>query len=172
MASLASRLLSLARLESGSPLHPVGVDVQQLVCEMGENWRAAADRRWEIEAEPVGLVSGDREWLELAVDALIENAVRYTSPGDPIRLSCARRGCHVVLSLSDSGPGFDPADLPSVFDRFWHRRVGDGPTGSGLGLSMAQAAAAAHGGCVRASNARGGGALLELVLPSTEPVHS
>ena len=62
--------------------------------------------------------------------------------------------------MRDHGPGFDEADLPHVFDRFYRADSARGMPGSGLGLAIVRQAAEAHGGCVAAANAPGGGALV------------
>jgi two-component system sensor histidine kinase MprB len=67
-----------------------------------------------------------------------------------------------VLSVRDSGPGFDPKDLPHVFDRFYRADKARGLPGSGLGLAIVRQAAEAHGGEVEAGNAPGGGALVRV----------
>ena len=67
-----------------------------------------------------------------------------------------------VLSIRDSGPGFDPKDLPHVFDRFYRAEKARGLPGSGLGLAIVRQTAEAHGGYVRATNDPEGGARLDV----------
>ena len=93
-----------------------------LVDEVGRNWASSADRSWESDCPPTGLVQADPEWLELALDALIENAVHFTGPRDQIVLSCRVDGDWFIIAVADSGPGISADDLPHVFERFWHRR--------------------------------------------------
>jgi two-component system sensor histidine kinase MprB len=68
------------------------------------------------------------------------------------------------LVVRDHGPGFDPSDLPHVFDRFYRARSARSLPGSGLGLAIVRQVAEAHGGAVVAENAGGGGARLRLRL--------
>lgn len=165
MTALSNRLLALARLDSGHPVRPIPVDLGDLVDEVGRNWAAGADRRWERACAVTGTIRADPEWLQLALDAVIENAVHFTEPGDRIRLTCHETAQELVVTVADAGPGIADEDLPHVFERFWHRRPPDGPMGSGLGLPMAQAAVQAHGGRVTAGRSADGGALFELRLP-------
>lgn len=165
MAALSNRLLTLARLDSGEALRCQPTDLAELVGRIGGNWSANADRTWRIRNEPTGIVSLDPEWIALAVDALVENAVRFTADGGTIMLGCRALDTTCVITVSDSGPGIEPEDLPKVFDRFWHRMPPNGQLGSGLGLSMARAIAAAHGGALSARNHPLGGAVFELTLP-------
>ena len=165
MSSLSNRLLALARLDAGGVVHPAPLDIAELLEDVGRNWSSGVDREWVVDCRPTGVIRADPEWLELALDALIENAVHFTGPGDAIRLACATEGDRCTITVADSGPGIDSLDLPHIFERFWHRRPPAGPMGSGLGLPMAQAAAQAHGGTLTALNDPAGGAVLEITLP-------
>ncbi|MFK4087739.1 sensor histidine kinase [Kribbella sp. NPDC020789] len=176
LSALSTRLLALAKLDSGRALRYVDLDLGEFVDDVARNWCESADRDWTLE-RPAGvlIVAADRAWLELALDALIENAVHFTAPGDRIRLGCERSGSWYVLTVADAGPGIRADDLPHVFRRFWHRQPpSDAPMGSGLGLAMAQATAQAHGGRIVAAKAPEGGALFQLFLPAdgfTGPEH-
>jgi signal transduction histidine kinase len=107
----------------------------------------------------------DREWLALAVDALIENAVHFTQEDGTITISGSVRHDVCTITVADDGAGIEPQDLDNVFERFWHRKPPSGPMGSGLGLAMARASARAWGGDVAARNGVRGGARFELSLP-------
>jgi signal transduction histidine kinase len=165
MSSLSNRLLALARLDAGERMEAKPTDLSALIGEIGRNWTAAnTDRRWVVGCRPTGLLSCDPEWLELALDALIENAVHYTASGDLIGLSGRQDADRYTITVDDSGPGIAAADLPFVFDRFWHSRPENGPMGSGLGLPMARAVAEAHGGTLLATHSPEGGARFELTI--------
>ncbi len=166
LSALSTRLLALARLDSGRALRHVVFDIGDLLGSIGRNWSESADRDWLVDEPASVKVTADADWLELAVDALIENAVHFTAPGDRIRLSGTASGPWYVISVADAGPGIRAVDLPHVFERFWHRQPPSvAPMGSGLGLPMAQAAVQAHGGRITASAAPEGGALFEIFLP-------
>lgn len=165
MSALSNRLLALARLDSGVELRCQPTDLAELVEGLGTNWSASADRLWRIRNEATGTVPVDPEWITLAVDALIENAVHFTPDGGTVSLGCQVFPTTCIVTVGDSGPGIDADDLACVFDRFWHRMPPNGPMGSGLGLSMARATAAAHGGSLTAHNHVLGGAVFELTLP-------
>ncbi|TQJ06216.1 sensor histidine kinase [Kribbella jejuensis] len=168
LSALSTRLLALAKLDSGRALRYLELDLGQFLDAIGRNWRESADRDWVIERPPgTYLVEADGAWLELALDALIENAVHFTAPGERIRLSCEQTGAGYVISVADAGPGIRAVDLPHVFERFWHRRPpAKVPMGSGLGLAMAQATVQAHGGRITAGKAPEGGALFQVFLPA------
>jgi signal transduction histidine kinase len=164
MCALSSRLLALARLDSAQALQLQPLDLDELLDEMAANWAGSAEREWVV-VRGGGLVLADREWLELALDAIVENAVHFTAPGQRIELSCRRGEDGVTVAVSDSGPGIAPEDLPHVFERFWHRRPPDVMPGSGLGLAMAWAAAHAMGGTLHVTSRPEQGARFALTLP-------
>jgi signal transduction histidine kinase len=166
MTVLSNRLLALAQLDAGEVLPAQPVDFRDLVLELGRNWAAGAPRDWVIACcDEDAAVMGDRERLGQAVDALIENAVHFTTDGDRIELRGIVGPRECVVRVSDDGPGIASEDLDHVFERFWHRRPPHGPMGSGLGLAIAHATARACGGTARACNGPQGGAVFELHLP-------
>jgi signal transduction histidine kinase len=138
--------------------------------EVLRRWRPTADRRWQLGRLDKVTVQADRERLGLAVDALLENAVRHTADGDVIKLSVvtAGDGLPVRMIVSDSGQGIPAELLRHVFDRF---RSGDsGPSrGTGLGLALVSAVARAHGGDVLVHSIPGRGSEFELLLPAPAP---
>jgi signal transduction histidine kinase len=166
LSALSTRLLALAKLDSGRALRHLEIDLGELFAGIGRNWSESADRDWRLDQPAAADITADADWLELAIDAVIENAVHFTAPGDLIRLSTTICGSWYVMSVADSGPGIRAVDRPHVFERFWHRPPPSVvPMGSGLGLPMALAAVRAHGGRIVASQAPEGGALFEIFLP-------
>lgn len=168
MSALSGRLLALARLDFGHAVLPRPLDLSEVITETGRNWAANADRTWVIECGPTGLVELDPEWLGLALDALLENAIRFTQPGERIELSCRRDDNRATVVVADAGYGIAPEDIPHVFERFWHRNPPGSPPGSGLGLPMAREAAAAHGGSLTVTSTRDVGTRFELTLPCSQ----
>jgi len=165
MCALSSRLLALARLDSAQRLPLQPLDLNQFVGQIAANWTGSADRAWAV-ATDGGRVGADREWLELAVDAIVENAVHFTVPGDRIELACVQAPLMSTITVTDFGAGIAPDDLPHVFDRFWHRRPPDRAPGSGLGLAMALAATHAMGGSLTVTSSPGQGTRFTLSLPN------
>ena len=120
-------------------------------------------------ADDADEVEADAARLEQAVQNLAANAIRHIPEGGRLTLRATRDGDRVRIAVQDSGPGIPPEHLPHVFDRFYKAdasRAGTTiPSGSGLGLSIVQTIVQRHGGEVRASNAPGGGAVFEILLP-------
>lgn len=169
LTDLAGRLLAIEQLATTEALEAESLDAQQFLEKVGRRWAAAAQRGWVVDAAPTGLVLGDVRRLEEAVDALVENALRFTTTEDVIRLSVRRDGDSAVIEVADSGPGIPEADRERVFDRFFHRHPRGMEPGTGLGLSLVAAVATAHLGSAQAGRAPEGGALLTIRLPLLPP---
>jgi two-component system sensor histidine kinase MprB len=123
--------------------------------------RRSRDLRFRAELEPT-LVSGSPEQIDRAVMNLLDNAVKWSPPGGEIEVILSGG----VLSVRDSGPGFEAKDLSQVFDRFYRADNARALPGSGLGLAIVRQTAEAHGGYVRAANDPKGGARLEISFGS------
>lgn len=166
---LSDRLLALAAAEDQDVLHWSTVDMQALIADVAQRW-LPIDRRWSVAASSEAQVMGDSDRLILAVDALIENAVSNTVPGDAIRLSVTAPDHTVAIEVADTGKGIDANDQERIFDRSMHLEAGQSRAraGSGLGLSIVQAVATAHGGRVTLTSRFGLGASFALVLPAVD----
>jgi signal transduction histidine kinase len=163
---LADRLLLLATSEDPDFLSRSPVDIGPLLTAALQRW-APIDRCWRLEPSEPAVVVGDPDRLGLALDALIENAVKHTGAGGVIRLAARRRGDQVAIIVVDSGAGMPADRLATIFERF--ARLDDSRSrdrgGTGLGLAIVKAIVQAHGGTVRARSAVGTGSTFELVLP-------
>ena len=165
--ALGERLLMIAASEDPDFLHPEPVALDRYTMEVLRKWRPTADRRWSLGPLDPVVVRADRERLGLAVDALLENAVRHTAEGDSIRLSVLRGwdGETARMIVADGGEGVLPAELDRIFERFRTGSQLGGTRGTGLGLALVRAVARAHGGEVRVRSSPGKGSEFELVLP-------
>jgi signal transduction histidine kinase len=164
---LGERLLMIAASEDPDFLRPEPVALDAFTMEAFRKWMPTARRRWTLgHLDPV-LVTADRERLGLAVDALLENAVRHTAEGEEIRLEVVRdhHGGTARMIVADGGEGIPPAELDQIFDRFRSGSQLAGTRGTGLGLALVRAVAHAHGGEVRVRSAAGEGSEFALVLP-------
>jgi two-component system sensor histidine kinase MprB len=138
--------------------------------------RRAPGLDWDVQLTPFP-VWGDERLLGRAVMNLLDNAAKYSVPGEAggptdRQTDDGQPSGHVtvrlldgVLTVTDSGPGIAEADLPHVFDRFYRSSEARSLPGSGLGLAIVKHAAEQHGGMIYARNAPGAGAQFTLWLP-------
>ncbi len=172
MSSLVEDLLLLARLDAGRPLAREEVDLSRLVVESTADARVVApDHGWTLELtqEPV-VVIGDEQRLRQVVTNLVGNAGRHTPPGTTVTVGVHADERQATVTVRDDGPGL-PEDLAgTVFERFSRgdtARTRDSG-GSGLGLSIARAISAAHGGELSVDSTPGA-TTFALTLPAAGP---
>lgn len=168
MRRLTSRLLLLASAEGPEFLCPAAVDVDEIVVEALRRWNHVP-RRWSVGVLEEAGVHGDADRLTLAIDALIENAVDHTEPGDKIEFSARRDGAQVVLAVADEGSGIPASEVDRIFSRFSRIDVGRSREagGFGLGLAIVKAIAQAHQGTVHVTSTLGQGSVFELRIPAS-----
>src|SRR5215213_5850412 len=147
VSRISGRLLLLTATQLSELLVPDTLDVGALLRQAQQRWQPTTSRDLRLDTEPCVLV-GDWSLLESAVDALVENALRYTPPDGWVRLCCRRDGSSVVVEVADDGGGIPADRLPTVFQRRWHPGMADERSGTGLGLAIVKAIAEAHGGTV------------------------
>jgi two-component system, OmpR family, sensor kinase len=148
MERIVERLLLLAKSEQrGFAFEEM--DLEVFLSDLFMRWSEVAPRAWRLDVDVAGRLLADPEALRNALDALLENAVKYTDPGDAVELAAHADGLGgVVIEVSDSGAGVPPEALPRIFDR-WARADGARTRergGAGLGLAIVVAVARAHGG--------------------------
>jgi two-component system OmpR family sensor kinase len=130
---------------------------------------AIGDRRWSLDARATGTIVADRQRVTQALVQLAQNAVQHTEEGDEIGLGTFVGGGETRLWVRDTGPGIPFEEQERVFARFYRASVGRGSDGAGLGLSIVQAIARAHGGRLELASAPGSGATFTVVLPLDGP---
>jgi len=161
LSVLVGDLMELARGSEPKP-EPEEVQLDEVVQQAVDTARRRSPGvRFKVSVEP-STVRGVPSRLERGVGNLLDNAAKWSSPGQEVEVT-VRDG---ELVVRDHGPGIDPADLPFVFDRFYRSPSARRLPGSGLGLAIVRQVAESHGGKVGAEPAPGGGALLRLSLPT------
>ena len=172
LSRLSERLLVLAAADHPSFLSTASLDVTSFIKGCGQRWGRAAPRLWVFDAQLSGSVLADQERLAMAVDALIENAVKFTEDGDGIVVrASAVDDTWLAIDVADTGVGIDPEDLPRVFERFarGNGRQAPGPRGTGLGLAIVRAVAEAHSGSVAVESPPGRGSSFRITIPGFRP---
>lgn len=168
MTHLIDNLLSFARLNRVDHFYtPALLDLGELLEEASANFRSRLDQLGfalavEVGAEPITL-KGDRTALLLALDNLLDNAIKYSGDSRSIRLRGRREGGLVVIDVEDHGAGIHADDLPHVTEKFFRGRHASGG-GSGLGLAIVHQIVTDHGGRVAIRSAEGTGTTVSLML--------
>ncbi len=172
LTRIADRLLLLARADAGTLVpERESIDVNDLLTETVERWRAAAARKAvSLDAEPdnAGTVYADPVLLRQVLDNLVDNAVKHSPPGATVTLDGRTRAGGTEIDVTDAGPGVPVELRPRVFDRFFRAnlaRTPGGPLGgAGLGLAVAASIIRAHSGQLSYGDAASG-AMFRIWLP-------
>jgi signal transduction histidine kinase len=171
MDAIVARLLVLAVADEPDFLQPAEIELEPLLEDVFMRWSGLAPRAWRLGPLAAGRLMVDADRLRAALDALLENAVKYSPPGAAIELRATATGRgEVSIEVEDEGVGVPPEALSRIFDRFGRadsartRSAG----GVGLGLAITDAIAKAHGGgCSVTSTAAG--SIFALLLPNFSP---
>ncbi|MHB0869733.1 MAG: GAF domain-containing protein [Chloroflexota bacterium] len=173
LARLIENLLSVSRIESGLlRISAQQVDLSHLVSVAVSTARASAKNRDIVLALPRRSVKleGDRVQLELVLDNLLGNAIKYSPMGKPITVEVEKRTHEAEVRVRDQGIGIAVQHLPRVFDKFYRVEGGHSrrTPGSGLGLYICRNIIEAHGGRIRAESVLGEGSTFAFVLPLSQ----
>lgn len=168
LSQLVTSLRRLAELES-LPVEAHPIDTQAFFSEIQELERdliATRSRHFTVEppAQWPQLI-GDQDLLLLALHNLLDNALKYTRPGDRIVLRGRIDDDELVIEVEDTGIGIDPAEVPMVWEELYRsRHVRDIP-GSGIGLALVKAIIERHGGEASLTSQPGVGTTVTVRLP-------
>ncbi len=152
LSRLVGDLRKLAELEE-RPLESVPVDMAEVLTETVEAVTGLpqyAGRQVSLIIShvpwPPPPVLGDRDLLGLAFYNLVENALKYSGPGDAVEVRAVEDGRWLNIEVADTGPGISEDDLPRVFEELYRGANARGQEGSGLGLALVRRVIDRHGG--------------------------
>jgi two-component system sensor histidine kinase KdpD len=100
---------------------------------------------------------------------LLDNARKFSPPGQPIDISARLTENRAVVEVADRGAGLPPGDESRIFNKFYGAQRSASSMSVGLGLAICQGIIEAHGGGIWAENRPGGGAIFSFTLPAIEP---
>lgn len=162
---LVANLLNLSRIRSDG-LHPKrqAVDLDELVeYSTSRLRRVFANVELQVDVPPgLPLIQADYTQMDQVLTNLLENAVRHSPPDGVVRLGVLQMHETVRITVSDDGPGIDPAEAEVIFEPF---RSGSVPGTTGVGLAICRAIVEAHGGTIEAVTPPDGGAQFVVTLP-------
>ena len=172
MDGIIERLLLLAAADQPDFLRVEGVEIEPFLEDVFMRWSEVAPRAWRLGPLAPGTLMVDPDRLRTALDALLENAIKYTEEHDAIELRARIAGPNqVLIVVEDEGCGVQEEALARIFERFARadaartRSTG----GVGLGLAIVDAIAKAHGGRCAVHNT-GHGSIFALQLPAAPPI--
>ncbi|MBI3799044.1 MAG: HAMP domain-containing protein [Deltaproteobacteria bacterium] len=171
LSRIVDNLFLLARADAGSQEFIRGlVDIRELVQDVYEQAELMAEAKGlgvSLHTNGEIFVQGDYARLKQLVLNLVDNAVKYTSAGGAIHLAVEREKGWAKIVVEDTGIGIPPEALPHIFARFYRvdkaRSLDTG--GGGLGLSICQWVAQAHGGTITVRSQVGAGSTFVVSLP-------
>jgi len=161
MERIVQQLLMIAKAQAAT-LAERCIELDELLEDVTMRWSEISPRVWRVGELAHGTLRADPDALRAALDALLENAVRHTPASAVIEVSSRAKGDTVTISVADEGSGISDEALGMIFKRFERGRE-TGEDGIGLGLSIVDAIARAHGGrCTVQSSPHGSTFNLEL----------
>ena len=173
MYRLMQDLLDSASIEAGQlslSVEPQSID--QIIHAVGQLFKeqaAARGVRFVVQTHDLPLVLADGSRMVQALGNIVGNALKFTPTDGAVTIdSCVRDG-DVHVWVKDTGPGIPSADVPRIFDRFWHARRGAARQGNGLGLSIAQGIMRAHNGRIWVESEVGKGTTFYVAVPLAKP---
>ncbi|MFJ1785743.1 ATP-binding protein [Streptomyces anulatus] len=127
------------------------IDIVPLAAERVASWRPMAEREGvnlTLDGAPAATAWADPVALSSALDAVIDNALKFTPAGEDVTVTVAAGALVTTVVVADRGPGLTEAELERVGDRFWRSTRHQNVSGSGLGLSISRVLLAAGGGSI------------------------
>ncbi|QEC50381.1 HAMP domain-containing protein [Baekduia soli] len=169
MSRLVEDLVVLSHAPDEGFLRLEHIDLPGFLTGICDGLRPTADRVLELTPVPPLVMEADPDRLAQSLRNLLRNAIVHTEPGGLVRLGVREHGDRIWFLVDDDGPGVPVADRARVFDRFARLDAARGRDrgGAGLGLSIVQAIAQAHGGEAWVARSPEGGARFVLDLPRT-----
>lgn len=170
---LVGNLLDMTRLEAGvRQIRPELCDVQDLVGvsleRLGDRLK---DRDLVLEVpDTLPPVPMDLPLMAQALINLLDNALKYSPPDQPLTIKAKVVGAELHLTVADKGPGIPEEDTARIFDKFYRVQRSPDIAGTGLGLPISKGIVQAHGGRIWAANQADTGAAFTMVLPIAEGV--
>jgi two-component system, OmpR family, sensor kinase len=173
LKDLVIQLRKLAELETASIAHEP-VDLGALVADLASEFSSTAqgkERRFDINISqvpwPLPSIRGDADLLYLAFSNVLDNALKYTCPGDTIQLRLFEDGRQVVVEIADTGPGIPDDEQLDVWEELYRGQAARGTPGSGLGLALVKLIIERHGGQTDLRSQIGRGTVVALRLPAS-----
>ncbi len=176
LSTLVGDLRKLADLETRH-MEFSSVNLTEIIEEaysVAKTLSGADERNWSYSIPrapwPLPLIWGDRDLLFLALHNLLDNAVKFTRPGDMIELRAFEDNQMVFIEVADSGLGITDQEIPHIWEELYRGEAARSIPGSGLGLSLVAAIIKRHNGHVSISTRNRQGTKFTIKMPIKESV--
>jgi len=171
LSQLMSTLRKLSELET-RPIERSPIDLGEILREvmtLADDNSSREQRHLTLALPPapgaLPQIFGDRDLLVLSIHNLVDNALKFSQPGDKIVVRAFEEGAMVALQVADTGSGIKEDDLPHVGEELFRGQNAYGVPGSGLGLALVHAIIERHGGHLSLQSREGQGTVATLYLP-------
>jgi signal transduction histidine kinase len=169
VVAMLHTLMDISEAETGTmALKREPVPLAEVVGQTVDLYEDAADERgirFDVSIDPALVVPVDRTRIRQVLANLVDNAVKYSPDGTAIAIAATASATEAVLTVTDTGPGITPEELPRIWERLFRGDRSRSTRGLGLGLSLVKAIVEAHGGRVSVQSSVGSGSTFEIRLP-------
>jgi len=169
IAGIVENLLTLARFDAKTTtLQAQPLDLNLLIKDTVEAIQVLATQKnitLQLNSAHTVDILADRNQLKRLLLNILDNAIKYTQPGGKISIDLRQQKDTADIDITDTGIGIPEDDLPHIFDRFYRVDKSRSSVGFGLGLSIAQSIAMAHGGKICAKSNLPQGTIFNISLP-------
>lgn len=175
LTQFINNLLDIARIESGrTTMEGQVIQVEEFletIHELLQPQLKEKHLRYEVDHDGITQLCGDAQQLQRVFVNLLSNAIKYTPERGTIRVGFRRDGHSILATVSDSGCGIPPEDLPKLFQEFYRSKdpVNQQVRGTGLGLALVKRIVEAHQGAITVTSEQGTGSQFTVRLPATGP---
>lgn len=173
-AQLVNDLLDLVRLQESRELLKTPCNLREVVA-IAANTLGVLAARQDIQImiatdENLRMLYVDQRRILQVISNLLANSIKYNKQGGSVTIRLTQHPDHVRVTITDTGHGISPEDLPHVFDRYYRAPQHTAPNieGSGLGLSIARAIVELHGGQIGVESESGKGSTFWFTLPCAQ----
>ncbi len=172
LSRMVNQLLALSRTDSGEePLEYEEVDLKDVLAKLVDFYQPLAEEKQitlSFEGQSAGFVKADRMKIQELFSNLLENAIKYTNSSGSITVRLKSDGEKILASVADTGIGIPKSEQSKIFERFYRvdKSRSRDQGGVGLGLSIADAIARAHGSKISVESEAGKGSIFTVAFPS------
>jgi two-component system, OmpR family, phosphate regulon sensor histidine kinase PhoR len=172
MMEMVNGLLKLGQVTAGLDEGRQSCNLVELAREAILDWQAEAGTK-EIDlslafSNETFMVNGNDMLLRQAIGNLIDNAIKYSTAGQEVKVQISSSDGMAQLTVTDQGAGIAASDLPNLFEKFYRAKNDRDVDGIGLGLTLVRSIAEAHGGKAWAESQPGTGSVFSIILPLVE----